>query len=246
MVVFNVHPQKINVMKAHHFVLYLLIIIAGTVWSVQESNTPTYKQPIKTISYLALGDSYTVGEAVGEKESWPYILQEGLKNNAIAVSDFKLVAKTGWRTDELLKKSKKEVKKQQYDLVSLLIGVNNEFQGKSPESFEKEFTNCLDFAIEHSIQGKKGVFVLSIPDYAYTPYGKGSAEISDRIDEYNAICERISKREGVPFYNITAISRKGLEDPTFVAADNLHPSAIQHKIWSNSILFDVIAQIKQL
>ncbi|MFT4602208.1 MAG: lysophospholipase L1-like esterase, partial [Arenicella sp.] len=111
----------------------------------------------------------------------------------------------------------------------------NEFQGWEPKKFKPEFEKCLDYAIEHCAQGKEGVFVVSIPDYGYTPYGsKNQAKISARLDIYNLICKTITTEKGVDFYDITPISRQDKKDKTLLAKDGLHPSAKQYTLWVNS------------
>lgn len=197
-------------------------------------------QDEKAISYLALGDSYTICESVEPELRWPIQLQEQLNKSDIRVSTPKIIARTGWRTDNLLAAEKSELKKEKFDLVSLLIGVNNEFQGQSPQSFEPQFKKTLDFAIKQCKHGKNGVFVVSIPDYGYTPYGSSNQpKISKRLDAYNEICERIAKEKDVAFYNIIDISRKGLSDKNLVAKDGLHPSAKQYQLWVDRFADDV-------
>lgn len=213
--------------------LLLPILITGTLCA-QESKSDS------SISYLALGDSYTIGESVVEEGQWPRQLRDSLAKKEVFLDEPVIIAKTGWRTDEMLKAARKALNDQQFDLVSLLIGVNNEYQGKSPASFEKEFENCLKYAIEHCKNGKKGVFVLSIPDYGYTPFGEEKQQrISRRIDKYNTICKEICSEYGVLYLNITDISRRVPEDLSLVAEDNLHPSAAQYARWIERIAPEV-------
>lgn len=184
------------------------------------------------LTYLALGDSYTIGESVETNKRWPVQLKNQLNENGIGIEEPLIIAKTGWRTDEMLAAAQSELNDTTFDIVSLLIGVNNEFQGKTPESFEVEFEQCLEYAISTSKRGNKGVFVMSIPDYGYTPFGMKKQEaISKRIDAYNAICKRISQEKGVLYINITDLSRRVKEDDSLVANDELHPSAEQYALW---------------
>lgn len=205
----------------------------------------TYKtsQEKGELTYLALGDSYTIGESVSENERWPNQLHAALNSNGCSVRKPTIIAQTGWRTDNLLNAAKKENKLEKYDFVSLLIGVNNEFQGQSSKTFETDFLACLEFAISCCKTGNKRVFVFSIPDYGYTPFGqKSRTDISPRIDVFNSICQRISAEKKVAYFDITAISRKGLKNKNLVAPDGLHPSGLQYKLWVNEHL-EAIKQI---
>jgi lysophospholipase L1-like esterase len=188
--------------------------------------------PDRTYDYLALGDSYTIGESVESNKTWPILLSNSLADKKMSINTTMIIAKTGWRTDQMLAAAEEKVQSQKFDMISLLIGVNNEFQGQDPGAFEKEFIACLTYAIAHCRSGKDGVFVVSIPDYGYTPYGANQqGVISKRIDQYNEICERIATNYQIPFYDITPISRRGLEKPKLVASDGLHPSAKQYQLW---------------
>lgn len=200
----------------------------------------------QSLSYLALGDSYTIGESVKMEDQWPRQLKNALDTSGYSIDEPTIIAKTGWRTDDMLKAAKSQLNKEKFDLVSLLIGVNNEYQGKTPESFKKEFETCLKYAISKSKNGKKGVFVLSIPDYGYTPFGvKKQKQISKRIDAYNAICKRICQEYNILYINITDISRNVKEDTSLVADDGLHPSAEQYHLWVERA-FDRISKMISL
>ncbi|MBX2916504.1 MAG: SGNH/GDSL hydrolase family protein [Cyclobacteriaceae bacterium] len=177
--------------------------------------------------FLALGDSYTIGESVAEAERWPNQLAVKLK-----IPQPKIIATTGWRTDNLTDAIEAEGLKPEYDLVSLLIGVNNQYQGKPIEVYEREFEVLLQTAIKLAKGKKKNVFVVSIPDYGYTPFGKAKQEkISLELDQYNTINKRIAARYGVYYFDITPISRKGLEDAELIAGDGLHPSGKMYGQW---------------
>jgi lysophospholipase L1-like esterase len=181
----------------------------------------------RSIKFLALGDSYTIGESVAEPERWPNQLAQKLKLPAP-----KIIATTGWRTDQLIKAIDAAKLKPEYDYVSLLIGVNNQYQGKPIDVYEREFEQLLNTAIKLAKGKKKNVFVVSIPDYGYTPFGKAKQEkISLELDQYNAINKRITKKYGVHYFDITPISRKGLEDADLVATDGLHPSGKMYAQW---------------
>ena len=177
--------------------------------------------------FLALGDSYTIGESVTESERWPTQLAAKLE-----FSEPRIIATTGWRTDQLKEAIEAATLKPEYDLVSLLIGVNNQYQGKPILVYEREFEELLQTAIKLARGKKEKVFVVSIPDYGYTPFGKPKQEkISEALDQYNAINKRIAEKFGVTYFNITGISRKGFDDPDLVATDGLHPSGKMYTQW---------------
>lgn len=179
----------------------------------------------QTTRYLALGDSYTIGESVTVKERWPVQLAEALRKQGWNIEGPRIIATTGWRTDNLQNAMRIAKLQPEYDLVSLLIGVNNQYQGKPIEQFKKEFEELVKSAIELARGRADHVFIVSIPDYGYTPFGKSKQEkISRELDEYNNLSREIAKRYSIRYIYITDITRKGLEDPSLVASDGLHPS----------------------
>jgi lysophospholipase L1-like esterase len=189
------------------------------------------------IKFLALGDSYTIGESVVAHDRWPEQLIDSLSARGLDYIDTKIIAVTGWRTDNLQEAIRDAKLKDEFTLVSLLIGVNNFYQGKSVESYIPEFETLLQKAIELAGGVKSRVFVLSIPDYGYTPFGKSNQEaISQGIDAFNAANESIAKKVGVKYFNITDISRRGLNEPDLVAFDGLHPSGKMYAEWVRKIL----------
>lgn len=186
----------------------------------------------KEFKYLALGDSYTIGESVAEAERWPNQLAQKLK-----IPNPTIIATTGWRTDDLNSAIQSANLTNEYDLVSLLIGVNNQYQGKSVARYEIEFEDLLKTAIQLAKGKNKNVFVVSIPDYGFTPFGKPKQEIiTSQIYEFNQINKRIAGKYKVTYFNITEISRKGLDDPALVAADGLHPSGKMYTLWVDLIV----------
>jgi lysophospholipase L1-like esterase len=189
------------------------------------------------IKYLALGDSYTIGESVSEAERWPVQLSEALRKKGKEIEGPRIIATTGWRTDNLGNAINIANLKPEYGLVSLLIGVNNQYQGKPIEQFRKEFEELLNVAIRLAQGKKENVFVVSIPDYGYTPFGKpNQGKISKELDDYNNISRNITGKYGVKYFYITDISRKGLDDPSLVASDGLHPSGKQYGEWVDLIV----------
>jgi lysophospholipase L1-like esterase len=182
--------------------------------------------------YLALGDSYTIGESVAEAERWPNQLVRALEARGMHYEMPRIIATTGWRTDNLRAAMEAAQLKDEYDLVTLLIGVNNQYQGRSVEEYEAEFADLLQRAVKLARGKKAQVLVVSIPDYGYTPFGeKKQAEITKAIDAYNAVNRALTERAGIRYVNITDISREGLRIPGYVAADRLHPSGLMYEKW---------------
>ena len=223
---------------------YLLTLVAALLLACQSDNDNMPENPIQ---FLALGDSYTIGQSVEESERWPVQLANRLSESGINTDTPKIIATTGWRTDQLKAAIEADTElEDQYDLVSLLIGVNNQFQGKSVESFIPEFEELLQIAID--LAGDKNrVIVLSIPDYGVTPFGmsRGEERIARELDEYNRVSEEICIREGVRYFNITPISREAKNDPELIASDNLHPSGKMYSRWVELIFEDVTELLKK-
>ncbi|MCC4211645.1 SGNH/GDSL hydrolase family protein [Leeuwenhoekiella parthenopeia] len=180
-----------------------------------------------TYNYLALGDSYTIGESVCETCNYPMQLKTAFKNETQADLSVKIIARTGWRTESLIQAIKGENPAQNQDLVTLLIGVNNQYQGGSLETYKIQFKELLETAVKLAKGDRDRVVVLSIPDYAFTPFGQSTTnpeEITAEINAFNEAAENIATSSDVSFLNITDITRKGIEDPELVALDALHPS----------------------
>jgi acyl-CoA thioesterase-1 len=195
-----------------------------------------------SIKYLALGDSYTIGQNVCETCRYPEQLKTHLKTIYLK-TDFslKVIATTGWTTTNLISAIKNQNLDSNYDLVTLLIGVNNQYQHMDFAIYEKEFPELLNKAIALAKGNNKNVIVLSIPDYAYTPYAKnfdemGRTKISTEIDQYNAFAESICITKNVQFISITDITRQGLSNPSLVASDGLHPSETAYKLFVERML----------
>lgn len=177
--------------------------------------------------YLALGDSYTIGESVCDTCRFPEQLKKEVDQSLNKQGDLKIIAKTGWTTTDLLNAIAQQKPASDYDLVTLLIGVNNQYQGQPFSTYEKEFPLLLDKAIQFAGGNKDHVIVVSIPDYAFTPFGQTKSDpskISKELEQYDAYAKKIADAKGVSFENITPITRKGLEQKNLVASDGLHPS----------------------
>lgn len=198
-------------------------------------------------SYLALGDSYTIGEGVPLNEAWPIQLAERLKERGYKVAPPKIIARTGWTTRNLINNIESEIDVQRkFDLVSILIGVNNQYQGKPISEFEVELEEIFRKAINHSKTREQGVFALSIPDYGVTPFGAANADtIAVQIDRYNEVVRRVAEQYDVDFYNITPISRGALTNKTLVAKDSLHPSGVMYSAWVDEIIDGVADKLAQ-
>lgn len=192
-----------------------------------------------TLRYLALGDSYTIGHGVPETDRFPVQLAEALRAKGLAVADPRILATTGWTTQNLKNAMKNANLDSNYNLVSLLIGVNNQYQGKSISEYYTDFKDLLDSAVVHANGDPEQVIVLSIPDYAYTPFGQARpdpSKISSEIDSFNAVAKSITESRGIKYFDITPISRLGLEQPELVAPDKLHPSGEQYRRWVELIM----------
>lgn len=200
----------------------------------------TFAQKItidREVTMLALGDSYTIGQSVATGERWPhqFIDQLRILGTDAAYPDY--IATTGWTTRRLIQRINKMLdQKKTYNLVSILIGVNNQYQGLDISIYEPDLREIINKALLITNQDSSRVFILSIPDWAYTPFGGGSSHISDEIDEYNAIKKRIADEYGIAYIDVTTISRFGLSIPSLVAGDGLHPSGKQYEEWVKEII----------
>lgn len=193
----------------------------------------------ESIKILALGDSYTIGENVEKNLCFPQQVAELLQKENKNIEELKIVARTGWRTDNLKDAINLQNLKTNYDLVFLLIGVNNQYQNKNTEIYEYEFSNLVDSCISFAKNEENHVFVISIPDYGYTPFGdKNKLNISEEINFYNAINFKISKQKNVNYINITDISKSS--KPNLLSTDNLHPSAFQYGLWAELIFEKIL------
>jgi lysophospholipase L1-like esterase len=181
--------------------------------------------------YLALGDSYTIGESVPAADRFPHQLAREL-----GIGEPQIVAKTGWTTDELNAAIDAADPQGPFDLVTLLIGVNNQYRGRDAEQYRGEFVGLLQRAIGFAGGDAKKVIVVSIPDWGVTPFAEGRdrAAIAAALDRYNAINREEALRAGARYVDITPVSRR--DDPSLVAEDKLHPSARQYSEWVRLIL----------
>ncbi len=191
----------------------------------------------KTWKYLALGDSYTIGEGVAEYQSFPAQLVKMLNDNGIKTKPAAIIARTGWTTDNLTQGIKISGQTETYDLVTLLIGVNNQYQGKDTAEYRMQFRSLLQTAIKLAGNSERKVIVISNPDYGVTPFAMfgDTMKIASEIDMYNAINLEETKIRNSYYVNITPISRKAKRDASLVASDGLHPSEKMYRLWVESI-----------
>lgn len=218
-------------MRVNLFFLSLFVLL-GCTKKMEETVIQSSDKPLLT--YLALGDSYTIGESVEPSESLPYQFATRLN-----ITTPKIIAKTGWTTDELQAAIKVENLNQHFDFVTLLIGVNNQYRGYAKETYRKEFKELLQTAINFAAGNKKRVFVISIPDWGVTPFGLASGksikEIANDIDAFNSINKEETLAMDVSYTDITPGSRNAATDLSLVAKDGLHYSGKMHLQWAAAI-----------
>src|SRR5437762_3389172 len=212
------------------------VLILMLIGCEKVSSTPA---PVTTgPRYLALGDSYTIGESIDESDRYPIQLARMLREQKIEIADPQIIAVTGWTTDELNTGIDRADPRETYALVSLLIGVNNQFRGRSVDEFRVQFAQLLKRAIGFAGGESNHVIVLSIPDWGVTPFAQGQdrARIGREIDQFNAVCREECAKQNVAFIDITPISKKAAEDRTLVADDGLHPSGKMYERWAREAL----------
>jgi GDSL-like Lipase/Acylhydrolase family len=194
------------------------------------------------ITYLALGDSYTIGESVPLHESYPYLTAQLIRKQKMMIHAPEIIAQTGWTSTELAEQILKTELNLHYDIVSLLIGVNNQYRQLSLENFKNDFEYLLKKAI-HLTGGKSdSVIVLSIPDWGCTPYAaeKNGTEIGIEIDAYNHVCQQLSIKYKTNFIEITEETRAASKNPAALASDQLHYSGITHLNWATKLASRII------
>jgi len=192
------------------------------------------------VRFLALGDSYTIGEGVVEGERWPVQLARRLRDGGIEVDELTIIAQTGWTTAELSAGIARKRPTGVYDLVTLLIGVNNQYRGLSQESYRQEFVALLEQAIAFAGGDSNRVIVLSIPDWGVTPFAadqnRPAEVVAAEINAFNTINREEAARRGVHYVDVTAMSRQAESDSSWLAEDSLHPSAKMYAQWAELVL----------
>ena len=205
--------------------------------------TPIPENPVNStpIKLLSLGDSYTIGQSVCETCRFPEQLKSALESspNTPGNVELQIIAQTGWTTTNLISAITNASPDSNFDLVTLLIGVNNQYQGRDFSLYETEFPELVSMASLLASNSPSNVIVISIPDYAYTPFGQGAwnpSQTSEEIDQYNDFAENYCVENGIAFVYITDITRLGLEQPLLVASDGLHPSELAYAEFVERIL----------
>ena len=213
-------------MQIFPFSIYILFITMF--------HTPEKKEPL---TYLALGDSYTIGEGVPIYESFPYQTVQLLREHGLDVNAAEIVAKTGWTTDELEANIAKTKFEKNYDFVSLLIGVNNQYRGRKADEYAIQFEELLKKSIKFAKNKQENVFVISIPDWGATPFAEGRdrKKIASEIDAFNNINKQISERFKVNYIEITIGSREALNNGALLTKDKLHPSSLEYGKWAEKL-----------
>lgn len=211
-----------------HFISIVLFSVNLLLFGCSNENAapPTPKN----YKYLALGDSYTIGQSVCETCRFPIQLKDSIGKylNANDTFQVKIIATTGWTTSDLKGAIAGDSSGNNYDLVTLLIGVNNQYQHKPFSLYEQEFPDLVATAIQKAKGDKNNLIVVSIPDYAFTPFGQGSNTISEGVFQYNEFAKNYCLANNITFVYITDITRQGLLEPNLVASDGLHPSALAY------------------
>jgi len=202
-------------------------LIDNTSESVSQSNN---------LSFLALGDSYTIGESVSQDQRWPNQLVDIALNQDILFDQPNIIAKTGWRTEQLIDTLNKINFIKKFDYVSLMIGVNNQYSLKPIDTFRLDLLKLLDMSIGYSIK-RDNVVLISIPDWGVTPFAKGYDRniIEEDIDQFNSVIKDVANTNNILYVDITAISRRALIEKDLIANDSLHPSGKMYKEWAEKI-----------
>ena len=209
----------------------------------------TPKSPPGTFSYLALGDSYTVGYGVFSEQSFPRQLVDSLEIKGLKSNFIKVIAGAGWTTRDLIDNINRERLTRTFDVVTLLIGVNNQYRNFNENLYRTEFAELLTTAIMLARGDKSKVFVLSIPDWGVTPYAKtfssgNTGIITQQINQYNVINKEESEKRFVTYIDVTPISRQAANDLTLLASDDLHPSGKMYNLWVRLLAPKVFTQLK--
>ena len=217
------------------------LLLAITACS-KKSNTTSIPAIMNTTNdtgkkYLALGDSYTIGQSVAENERFPAQTISLLRAQNISIKDPQYIAVTGWTTANLISAINSQNPQGPFDLVTLLIGVNDQYQGVDTATYRTRFTQLLNKAVELAGAKASHVFVLSIPDYSVTPFvpQPDKARVRREVDWFNAINKHVTLQNNIAYVDITPSSRQAETNPTLIANDGLHPSGLEYKKWAEMV-----------
>ncbi len=226
----------------HWLYAILCIISCMLVGYVLASDVGQTKERLP-VRYLALGDSYTIGASVAPAERWPVQLAAQLRANGLIVAEPLIIARTGWTTDELMAGIERQQPQGPFDLVSLLIGVNDQYRGRSGEAYRRQLRQLLHTAIAYAGGHAAHVIVLSIPDWSVTPFAAGQqrAAIAAAIDHFNTINRQETAQAGAHYVDVTPVSRQALQDASLLATDGLHPSGKMYTQWVELVLPTALA-----
>ncbi|WP_455423685.1 SGNH/GDSL hydrolase family protein [Chloracidobacterium validum] len=188
--------------------------------------------------YLALGDSYTIGEGVADSERFPEQLCAALRRQGRTVAPPQVIARTGWTTDELTAAIAADRPSGTFDLVTLLIGVNDQYRRRTPEEYRPQFRAVLAQAVEFAGGRAARVIVISIPDWCVTPFAAAQhrQDEGSSIDQFNAVNREEALAVGAHYVEVTSISRRAAQDRSWLAADGLHPSGRMYAAWVEALL----------
>lgn len=194
--------------------------------------------PVAELRLLHLGDSYTIGEGVLPHERWPSRLAALLRASGLRVAEPRIIARTGWTTDELARGIDSEPPTGEYDLVTLLIGVNDQYRGWLADEYRDPFRSLLEKAVGFAGGRASRVIVLSIPDWGVTPFAanRDRSAIAEEIDRYNTINSEATAQAGAHYVDVTPISRGAASDSFLLASDGLHPSGAMYEDWARLVL----------
>jgi lysophospholipase L1-like esterase len=215
---------------------YSLLLLVTFIIAMKQP-LPDKKASGKAHTYLALGDSYTIGERVDSRDNFPAQVAGIMNKNGGDFANPEIIARTGWTTDELESAIRQANPRHDYDFVTLLIGVNNQYRGRKVADYIPEFESLLKQAIQFAGNKESHVLVLSIPDWGVTPFaaGRDRNQIAKEIDEYNAANQQIALQYGAHYIDITPSTREAVNDHSLLAPDGLHPSGKEYERWAEKI-----------
>ena len=232
-----------SIPRYRHRLCAILCIISCMLVGYVLASDMGQSQERRPVRYLALGDSYTIGASVAPAERWPVQLAAQLRANGLPVAEPLIIARTGWTTDELMAGIERQQPQGPFDLVSLLIGVNDQYRGRSGEAYRRQLRQLLHMAIAYAGGHPAHVIVLSIPDWSVTPFAAGQqrAAIAAAIDHFNTINRQETAQAGAHYVDVTPVSRQALQDASLLATDGLHPSGKMYTQWVELVLPTALA-----